>query len=109
MTAGVRETAVPGRTVVTVRALQRLATGLAGEAAQVPAGDVSVRLTDADGSLRVAVTVPISLGGDDTIVERGDGVRARVREGMLRLGDREVRSVDVRFAGVRRPPERRVR
>lgn len=104
-------TAARGRTVITARALERLASALAGEAARVPPRRVNTRLSDAAGSLAVSVAVPIALGGDrrGSVAERGDEVRERLRRGLRELAERGVSEVDVTFTGVLRTEERRVR
>lgn len=98
-----------GRTTVSARALQRLATGLACDAARVPRRDVAVALSDDRGALRVSVTVPVALAafGGSTILDRGEDLRRAVIDGMRELADRAVGTVDVRYSGVRRPAERR--
>jgi hypothetical protein len=100
----------PGRTTVSARALQHLATGLARDAARVPRRDVTVVLADAQGRLRVSVTVPVALaaGSGRTLVESGEELRRGVIEGMHELAGRAVGIVDVRYSGVRRIDERRV-
>ena len=99
-----------GRTVLTSRALQRVAHGAARDAAQVTARDVSVALHDDGGVLRAEVTVPVALGGEavGTLPERGAVIQRAVIEGMDALAGRRVGSVNVRFSSVRRAPERRV-
>lgn len=101
---------VAGSTIVEARALQRLALGLVRDAAAVDARDVSVELTDHHGDLRVAVVVPVvrGRGHDDPVAVRGDALREAVVNGMRDLAARRVGAVDVRFAGLRREPERRV-
>lgn len=101
----------PGRTTITARALDRLATGIASDAARVPARDVSLTLADERGALRATVTVPVSirLGDTATLTQRADEVRRAVIDGMHDLTGRKVASVDVRYSGVRRDNERRVR
>ncbi|MGM1017885.1 MAG: hypothetical protein ACQEW8_10145 [Actinomycetota bacterium] len=103
-------TASRGTTTIRAKALQHLAVGLVRDATGVPARDVTVGLADERGALRISITLPLALGTSpgDTIVERGDEVRRRVIEGFDRLGTRTVRTVDVRFSGVRRIRDRRV-
>jgi hypothetical protein len=109
------EPAVSGATRITARALERLAVGLARDAAHVPLRDVSVRLSDARGGLAVAVTVPVVVGGGagpgiaQSIEDRGSRLRQRVIDGMRDLAGRTVRTVDVRYSGVRRTNQRRAR
>lgn len=100
-----------GLTVLTPRALERLATALSRDAANVPLRSVRVALSDADGALRAGVTVPVALPGTPagTFAERGAAVRDAVISGMRDLADRHVAAVDVRFAGVDRSSPRRVK
>ena len=101
--------AARGRTTVSVRALQRLATGLVRDAARVTRRDVGIAIADDRGALRVSVTVPVALAAaGGTIVDRGEGLRRVVIDGMRELADRAVGTVDVRYSGVRRVAERRV-
>lgn len=99
-----------GRTTVSARALQHLATGLARDAARVPRRDVAVSLADERGRLRVSVTVPVALSAGDgrTLIDSGEELRRGVIEGMRDLAGRTVGVVDVRFSSVRRISERRV-
>ena len=102
-------TSVPGRTVVTARALEKVVAGLVRDAARVSTG--GVRLSDAAGQLAVAVQVPVALGDGSsrTLAERGVDVREHVVRGMAELAGRRVGEVEVTFTGVVRSPERRVR
>lgn len=102
---------VAGTTTFTARALQRLAVALTRDAARVPAGDVAVRLSDERGALRLSVTVPVAMttapGGN--LVDSGEELRRGLVEGMRALAGREVSAVDVRYSGVRRNTQKRVR
>lgn len=100
----------PGRTTISARALEHLATGLARDSARVRRRDVTVSLADERGRLRVSVTVPVALTADAgrSLVERGEELRRDVIEGMQELAGRAVIAVDVRYAGARRIRERRV-
>jgi hypothetical protein len=115
MTIDLADEAVPvevrGTTTFTSRALQRLASGIASDTARVSVRDVSVNLADERGALRVSVTVPVAITGASgaTIVERGEELRRGVIDGMKELAGRSVGMVDVRYAGVRRITEKRVR
>lgn len=110
-TAGEREMLVPGRTVVTARALQHLAVGIVRDIAGVDVGDVGVRLADERGALRLSVTVPVALPGaaEATLVDRGAQLQNELIDGMRRLAARDVSTVDVRYSRVRRDTGRRVR
>ena len=101
---------LPGRTIVTARALQHLALGLVRDAARIPASDVSVSLSDDAGRLKATVTLPVSLGPavGQSLIERGITLRGAVVQGMAALAAREVSSVDIRFSGVNVVQERRV-
>lgn len=104
-------TTVPGTTRISARALEHLAVCLVRDAAQVAHREISVRLADAGGALKVSVTVPVVVGtdGPGSIVDRSARLRRRVIEGMRDLAGRRVDVVDVRYLGVRRAEERRVR
>lgn len=43
------------------------------------------------------------------MIETGDALRAELIDRMRQLADREVRTVNVRYSGVRRNTEKRVR
>lgn len=103
-------TGLPGRTHITARALDRLAAGLARDAADVSLRHVKTNLADSSGELAVSVAVPIALGGGSggTVTERGEKVREGVRRGMRELAGRTVNEVEVTFTGVLRTQERRV-
>lgn len=100
----------PGRTTITARALERLATGLVADAAGVPAGDIEISLHDEAGRLAAGVTLPAVIGTSDrrTLPERGAALRETVTRGMHDLAARQVGSVSVRYAGIHRQCERRV-
>lgn len=104
-------TTVAGATVVEARALHRLAVGIVRDATRVGAGDVSVQLADRRGDLRVSVEVPVVLTrqGTEPVSARADALRDAVVQGMRDLAGRRVGAVDVRFRGVRREMQRRVR
>lgn len=102
---------VVGATIFTARALQQLALGIARDAARVSTRDVRVRLSDDRGGLRIDVTVPVAMTAarGTTVVETGEVLRAELIDRMRRLADREVRTVNVRYSGVSRKAEKRVR
>lgn len=102
---------VPGATLISARALKRVASGIVRDAARVPVNDVSVDVSDDRGALRVSVVAPLALrtGHATTIVQDGEALRGGVIEGMHRLTGRTVSAVDVRYSGVVRNTERRVR
>jgi hypothetical protein len=104
-------TTVPGTTRITARALEHLAVRLVGDAAQVAHREISVRLADAGGALKLSVTVPVAIGGGaaGSIPDRGERVRRRLVEGMRDLAGRQVDVVDLRYSGVRWVVGRRVR
>lgn len=115
MTAADRDVAVgpavPGTTRIRAQALEHLAVGLVQDAAQAAHREISVRLADVGGALRVSVTVPVVVDANTagSIVDRGTQLRRRVIEGMRDLAGRRVDVVDVRYSGVRRAETRRVR
>ncbi|QAY60476.1 hypothetical protein ET475_11090 [Microbacterium protaetiae] len=102
---------VPGRTTISARALEHLVTGMVRDAASARVRDIEVSLADAAGALRVSVTVPLLVGARPAtpIFEQGALVRNHVIAGMKTLSGRAVGAVDVRYAGVRMMPARRVR
>lgn len=100
---------LPGRTKISARALQHLATALARQIARVDVRDVSVTLSDAAGALAVSVVVPVvSSQPPRTIPEQGDALRRGLIDGLGALAEREVRAVDIRFSGLRGSAGRRV-
>ncbi|WP_372468597.1 hypothetical protein ACCO44_04500 [Microbacterium maritypicum] len=103
--------AVLGTTTFTARALQRLAAGIAHDVARVSARDVGVQLSDDHGALRIAVTVPVAVASTrrTDLVAGGEELRTGLIEGMRELAGRQVGTVDVRYSGVHRSTERRVR
>lgn len=100
-----------GKTTITARALQRVAVGIVRDTARVSARDVGMELSDRRGALRISVTVPVAEAADHgrNLVDRGEELRQGLIEGMRELAGREVGTVDVRYAGVHRSAERRVR
>lgn len=102
---------VVGTTTFTARALQRLAVGIAHDAAHVAVRDVGVQLSDERGTLRITVTVPaaVATGAGSNLIESGEELRRGLIEGMRRLAGREVGTVDVRYSGIHRKREKRVR
>ncbi|MDF2507309.1 MAG: hypothetical protein K0Q52_1168 [Microbacterium sp.] len=105
------EGAVVGTTTFAARALQRLAVGIVHDVARVSVRDVGVQLSDEHGALRIAVTVPVAMASKSgrNLVDAGEDLRHGLIEGMRALAGREVGTVDVRFSGVRRITEGRVR
>lgn len=101
-----------GRTTFTARALERLAVGIARDHARVATRDVGVRLSDRRGALRIAITVPVvttaSTHGEG-LVRSGAGLRRALIDGMRERAGREVGAVDIRYSGVQRNTEKRVR
>lgn len=97
-----------GRTVISGRSLQALATRLASESAQTRDSDVALELSDELGRLRVAVRLPLTIG-DETLPERAESIRTSIIDGMQGFAGRSVSAVDVRFEGVHQRVERRVR
>ncbi|MFK3676477.1 hypothetical protein ACI2IP_02015 [Microbacterium sp. NPDC090218] len=100
---------VVGTTTITGRALQRLAVGIARDAARVSSRDVGVQLSDRRGALRISVTVPVAEGRGGNLVDSGEDLRQALIEGMRELAGREVGTVDIRYSGVRKSTEKRVR
>jgi hypothetical protein len=100
-----------GTTTFTARALQQLAIGIALDTARVRARDVEVLLSDRRGALRIAVTVPAPETRDQgtSLIDAGEQLRCALIDGMRELAGRDIGSVDVRYSGIRRSAERRVR
>ena len=98
-----------GRTMLSARALHRLAVGAVKDASRVRSSDVSVSLSDDAGALRVSVVVPAVIATPTIpIPDQSARVRAGVVAGLNDLAGRRVGAVDVRFAGVHRTEEGRV-
>ncbi len=99
-----------GRTILSARALQHLAVGVARDAARVSAKDVSVTLADHEGALIASVTVPVVFGpvANQSLDVQGAHLRRAMIAGLEDYAGRRVTSVNVRFSGVRNIKERRV-
>lgn len=98
-----------GRTTLSARALQRLATGVAKDAARVHSRDVAVSLSDDDGALRVAVSAPVVVASPfSPIPDQSERLRTGIITGLAHLSGRHVNAVDIRFIGIRHHAERRV-
>lgn len=100
---------VVGTTTITARALQRLAVGIVHDVARVPTRDVGVQLSDLRGAVRISVTVPVAPEHGLNLVDSGEELRRDLIEKMQTLAGREVSTVDIRYSGVRRSTEKRVR
>ncbi|RKQ85148.1 hypothetical protein U746_2236 [Mycolicibacterium mucogenicum 261Sha1.1M5] len=109
-----RDRPVPGRTVITARALERLAVGAARGAeawrdATASPRAVGVKLADDAGDLRASVHIDLTLGhASEPLLPLGDAVRAAMIAQLSALGGRSVSRVDVRFSAGGRATERRV-
>ncbi len=102
-----------GRTTVRPQALRHLVEAVVAEEAGVPATLVRASLADDRGELAVSVTAPVDLTvpGEHarTLVERASSIAETVRTRVDAMSGRSVDRVDVRFSGVRRSRERRVK
>lgn len=98
-----------GRTIVTARALNRVATALAADAADIDARAATVALADRGGALAARLTIPASLGCGQTLVQQGERIQNAFVASMGEIAGRRVTAVDVRFAGARTEKTRRVR
>ncbi|GGO60510.1 hypothetical protein GCM10010910_06120 [Microbacterium nanhaiense] len=98
-----------GRTIVTARALNRVALALAADAVDIEARAATVTLADGAGALAATLTLPASLGQGETFVEQGERIQNVFIARMADVAGRRVESVDVRFAGTRTEKRRRVR
>lgn len=112
-----------GRTRVTARAIDRVATAVAAEELGVAPRSVSVAVSDDKGLLELVVDSPLRVPslsrvrddpeavafGGGTVLERAaraqDGIRGRVSE----LTGSRVSRVTIRLTGVSITPERRVK
>ena len=103
---------VAGRTSVTPRALERLATGVAASHLGVDSSRVAVRLSDAAGSLAVAVSAPLRTApvGVDApgLVTRSEQARALIARDITSISGSQVGSVALRVTGVEIVEMRRV-
>lgn len=107
-------TAVPGRTDVTLRALQRTVAAIAAEKLRVPIRDVRIDLSDDRGALGIAVTAPVRLPplghpASDRVIghsrDAREGIRLAASEGL----GRTIGAVSIRLTRAVVIPDRRVR
>jgi len=96
-----------GRTDISRRALERVATALAAEALGTGAASIRVRLDDVAGALGLGVAgrigvAPLGDGGrgGQSVVDRAEAAVDRIRTGMRTVAGREVGRIDVRLTGV---------
>lgn len=111
-----------GRTLITPRALSRLACAVTGDALGVEASSVKVRLTSAQGNLGLDVVSPIQVAPlshprqpTATLPKGGESVLARAKTAseviharMGALTGRIVGAVNLKLAGVQTKVEGRV-
>ncbi|OUE07559.1 hypothetical protein C5B94_13950 [Clavibacter michiganensis] len=104
-----------GRTTITSRAVRRVVSAVTADALEVPAGDVSVTLTDAGGKLTVEARTSIRVPAlsdrpvrEGTLVERLTTAQTQIRERVLGLTGSTVGRVDLRITGARIQERRRV-
>lgn len=100
-----------GRNRITARALKRVVSAITADALGVSAGQVSVRLGDAEGLLKVTASAPISVhdltapapststdtGTDGSIVARGAAAQETIRDRVLQLTGSAVGPVTLRL------------
>lgn len=101
-------TRIPGRVVISERALRRTFAAVAADGLGVAADQVRARVTDAAGLLAVSVEGPVTVrtGGASTI-ELAQAARAQVRERGSLLSGAQIRDVVVRVTtAVVAQPER---
>ena len=98
-----------GRTTITARALTRVATGLAADAAGVTATSADVSLADREGTLAARVTVPATIGDGRVLAEQGERIQNAFVSRMREVAGRHVAHVDIRFSGTRITRRKRVR
>ena len=112
-----------GRTRITSRALDRVASAVSADALGVDVKSVSVDLADGDGMLRLTVTAPIRVvslarvhqgsaviartGG--TVLERAALAQENIRSGVASLTGYSIGSVIVRLSGADIQKEERVK
>ena len=95
---------LPGRVTVSSRALERIFSAVAAETLGAPARQVSARLSDDSGRLRVDVTGPAARpSGDDSLVAVGARTRERVRDDGGRITGSVVGDVGLRITGCLAP------
>ena len=100
----------PGATSVRARAIEHVVRAVAAKAAGLPVGDVAVALADRHGGLRLDLVLPLVLTPvGSSLPERATAICTQVAHRTAELTGRTVGEVDLRFASVRRPEERRVR
>ncbi|WP_370544361.1 hypothetical protein [Frondihabitans sp. VKM Ac-2883] len=122
MTAAVMADAVPatsglhGRTKITSRAVRRVVSAVTADALSVSASDVSVELTDDNGSLTVIAKTPIHIShlgvvgrrSNGTLLERLTAAQTTIRNRCLELTGSSVGRVDLRITGVELRERKRV-
>ena len=103
---------VPGRISVTPRALAQVARGVAAGHLGVDGSRVTVRLTDSNGSLAVAIAAPLRTPppgmGAPGLVTRSEQARARIARDITSISGSHVGSVALRITGVDIIEDRRV-
>lgn len=106
---------IPGHVSVTPRALERVARGVAADQLGVTSSQVSVRLSDANGSLGVSVSAPLRsapLGSasEDApgIVTRSQQARAAIARDITHITGSQVGSVALKVTGIEIVEGRRV-
>jgi hypothetical protein len=112
--AAAGRTGTPGRTDVTLRALERAVTAIAAEQLRVPARDVRVELVDEKGALGIAITAPVRLPPLDDprgarLIARSREAREGIRSAATVMIDRTIGAVSIRLNRAVVLHERRVR
>lgn len=114
MTTAVPVDAVPaarglhGRTKIASRAVRRVVSAVTADALNVSASDVSVELTDDDGSLAVLAKTPIHVSplgevgrrSSGTLLERLTAAQTTIRDRCLQLTGSSIGRVELRITGV---------
>ena len=106
---------VPGRTVLSAKALNRVTEATAAAELRVPAREVRASIGDAQGRLSLSVSAPTALealgqrGERLPLAERLEGSRRSIASRVEQLTGHLVGRCELTVTGAQFPPERRVR
>lgn len=105
--------AIPGRVVVTARAIETVFSALAAEELGTTARSTRVRVRDDGGSLSVAVRAPVAAGSADptapgsTVLERVEAARRRIHTTGPHLTGAVLADVTIRVTDITTESEKR--
>lgn len=107
---GAAPSMIPGRVIVTEKALRRVLGAIAAAELGVAPRDVDARVRDASGSLAVDLNGPVAVGGSrtQTAIEIAQSTRARVRDHGFELSGARITDVRLRLTGAREAQRERV-